>query len=148
MDLCLAEKTDLAVRKEAYWCLGNALTLASFEHLTLLINLGFIEATVKLLDCKIERVISLALESLEICFNAYNNFAHVPQSASFNPLIEKMEELGGLNLLESILAIQRLSQRCRDQVSHFVARYWPMDNFSNDDVSDEIQVGIGNIMLS
>ncbi|ETO22304.1 hypothetical protein RFI_14896, partial [Reticulomyxa filosa] len=108
VDLCLTEKANINLRKEACWCLGNALTLATFEQLTVLINLGFIEAMVKLLNTKLE-----------------------------NSSCGKMEELGGLNLLEDILAMESISEHCHALLSTFLSKNWPMDNFGNDGPEDE-----------
>ncbi|ETO18960.1 hypothetical protein RFI_18281 [Reticulomyxa filosa] len=111
------------VRKEAGWCLINAMSSASFEQMNELVNAGFIEAMVELLDTRTNKIIPLALNALDSCFDKYTQ--HANDNINPNPLVQKMEELGGLNLLEDILEVYDGDISI---IKNFIAKYWPEDD--------------------
>jgi len=121
----LCRNGDFMIRKEAGWCLSNAMCSATFEQLSILVDGGFIEAMVELLQHgQIEKALVMAMESLEGCLVGYNKHFDYPQYQS-NPWVEKMEELGGLDCLENIQATSLLSEKCQDMAAQFVTNFWP-----------------------
>ncbi|ETO14482.1 karyopherin Cut15 [Reticulomyxa filosa] len=124
----ICKQGDVNVRKEAGWCLSNAVYSSSFEQIGILTDAGFIEAMVDLLDIKNpENVLVMAMEALMMCLVAYNRYFHRADSA-FNPLAEKIEGLGGVDKLESIQATESVSHRCCQKAATFVSSFWPEDD--------------------
>ncbi|ETO20237.1 hypothetical protein RFI_16977 [Reticulomyxa filosa] len=122
--IALARQEKAAsLRKEACWCLYNAMAGASFQQMKELVDAGFIETMVELLNLRARHLISLSLTALSACFELYEEYSCCPDS--INPFVEKMEELGGLNLLENILAT---SQGDNSVITDFIAKFWPNDD--------------------
>jgi len=123
--ILLCREGDLNVRKEAGWCLSNAICGASFEQISILVKLGFIEAMVGLLNCtQSDKVLMMAMEALEGCLTAFNKHNRKPDH-EYNPFVERMEEIGGLDLLEGIQALDAVPERCCTMAANFVSKFWP-----------------------
>ncbi|ETO23621.1 hypothetical protein RFI_13559 [Reticulomyxa filosa] len=97
---------------------------ATFEQMKILVDAGFIEAMIALLETiRIEKILLMTMESLEGCLVAFNTHFGKPQYAQ-NPWVAKMEELGGLNCLESIQALPSISDTCHTMAADFVIHFW------------------------
>jgi len=145
----LCHHGDINVRKEAGWCLSNAIPSATLRQIDILVDAGFIQAMVNLLNCEIEKVVLMAIEALHCCLVSYNKQRRRPDHES-NLLVTKMEELGGLDSLERVQASEKLSDFCSQKAADFVVGFWPdindgeeeekenhlEDNADNDQVYD------------
>ncbi|ETO09378.1 hypothetical protein RFI_27999, partial [Reticulomyxa filosa] len=131
IDLCMAQG-DINIRKEAGWCLSNAICHASIHQLKILVEYGFIEAMVRLMECRSEKVVVIAMDALQACFELYQKNFNI-ENMDMHPLVAKMEGLGGLNLLEEIQGIEEFSAKCCNDAADFVTKYWPVNDAFTED---------------
>ncbi|ETO17281.1 karyopherin Cut15 [Reticulomyxa filosa] len=138
--LCLYD--DVNVRKEAGWCLSNAICSASFTQAQILVKYGFIEAMVQLLTFDAEKVVMMAMEALHECIITYNRHFNQPENA-FNKWAGKMEEVNGLEYLERIQGSESFSEPCFNMAATFVTKFWDDAGQFNEADTDDNELGKG-----
>jgi len=104
-----------------------------------LVEAGFIEAMVDLLRATAnDKVLTMGMEALEGCLVAYNKHHSKPLN-DYNPFVEKMEEVGGLDRLEEIQTLDTITPQCYELAGNLVSKFWPdtgEDNYEQNDASE------------
>lgn len=112
---------DYKTQKEACWAVTNFTSGASLEQLSYLMQLGAIEALIKMLDAKEAKIIQVCLDGLSNLLAAADKIGKVTE------LIECIEECGGLDKIEDL--------QQHDNVDVYRMSFHIIDTYFNDDMN-------------
>ena len=100
MRICLEDEFN--VRKEAGWCLANAVDGEEFAQIELMVRRGFFKAMIELLkSAKIPAVLSMAIKAIDGALTMFNE-KHGKKEDALNPWVQCANELGIIEILDSI----------------------------------------------
>ncbi|ETO13026.1 karyopherin alpha, partial [Reticulomyxa filosa] len=149
IELCWSQ--DIVICKEAGCCLMNAIHMATCEQLSTLVTYGALEIMIGFLEyVTVEQLLIMGMEGLDRCLTNFNKHIGKSEGAN-NPFVEKVEQLGGLKLLENIQVCDSVSERCFNMASDLHAKFWPDDEFQHNEdfnASEEISVNTDDFSLN
>jgi hypothetical protein len=132
--IALAMEGDINVRKEAGWCLSNAICGASFDQIGTLVRKDFLKAMIGLLSMmNIPKVLRMAMEAIDNALTTFN-LHHGRPERTFNPWVQKCEEVGILEALEEIQSNDAISDKIANMAAELTMKFWPPESTYGPDV--------------
>lgn len=117
----LALNDNITVRKEAGFCLESVSYYATFEQVRMLVKCRFLEAMIGLLSFQnLQEIIRIGIDGLDNCMRVYKKYQE-EKSNDYKLLLEKIQELGGLDRLKE--KIQELDGLDRLKVIQLVSKF-------------------------
>jgi len=110
------------VKKEAVWAVSNATSGGSAEQIRYLVTLDVIPSLCDLFNSNNAKVIMVALEGLENILKVGE--ADKVQTHGRNLFAEKVEECGGLDLLESLQTVEMVGDEIYERLILIIRKFF------------------------
>jgi len=118
----LLQRGEFDVKKEAAWAVSNATSGGSAEQIRYLVTLDVIPSLCDLFNSNNIKVIMVALEGLENILKVGE--ADKVQTHGRNLFAEKVEECGGLDLLESLQTVDMVGDEIYERLILIIRKFF------------------------
>jgi len=129
-----AKSDNMAVRREACWCLGNATVDAVSAQIKKLADFGAIEALCRMLSPAYE----LTEDHTKVIVEALESFLKIYGRGGYNPYADQVEEFNGLDYLEDRQSDPKISESTYNVIVDLMNKYWGSDDEFDQGVADEV----------
>jgi len=121
----LLQRGEFDVKKEAAWAVSNATSGGSAEQIRYLVELDAIPALCGFLNCNNIKAIMVALEGLENILKVGET--DKIRTAGKNLFAQKVEECGGLDLLENLQTFDMVEDEVYERLVTIIKKYFGGD---------------------
>jgi len=118
----LLQRGEFDVKKEAAWAVSNATSGGNAEQIRYLVSVNAIHGLCDLLNCNNNKIILVALEGLENILKVGEG--DKVRTDGRNLFAQKVEECGGLDLLENLQAVESVDDEVYQRLIIIVRKYF------------------------
>jgi len=136
-----AKTVVYSAQLEACYGICNVTVDCAAQQKKKMVEAGAIEALVGLLKNKhlTERPMLIMLEGLEAFLSVYGERNKGPQN--YNPYADRVEECGGLDILEDLMSDDKLSEGVYSMLAGILQKYWVCEDNEGGLCNDDMNAG-------